>query len=77
MDVQYCPDCIARGVDCPLMLGGECTYCGRYDAPISHRIADCEYRLRFAWDSLRFRLGVPTAMLRVRSAVARLLALRR
>lgn len=77
MDVRFCPDCVARGVDCPLMLDGECTHCGRYDAPISHRIADYEYRLRFAWDSFRFRLGVPAAALRFRSALAYLLAFRR
>lgn len=76
MDVRFCPDCVARGVDCPLMVDGECTYCGHRMAPISRRIADYEYRFRFAWDSLRFRLGVPTAVIRLRSAVARLLAAR-
>lgn len=77
MDVQFCPDCVSRGVDCPLMVDGECTHCGRYDAPISRRVADYEYRLRFAWDSLRFRLGVHDARLRARSTLARLLAFRR
>ncbi|MCL7418433.1 MAG: hypothetical protein M8354_11430 [Halalkalicoccus sp.] len=77
MDVQFCPDCVSRGIDCPLMLDGECIHCGRHDAPITHRIADYEYRLRFAWDSFRFRLGVTSARLRARSAVARLLAFRR
>ncbi|MEM4781970.1 MAG: hypothetical protein QXG03_10485 [Halalkalicoccus sp.] len=74
MDVQYCPDCVARGVDCPLMLDGQCTHCGRHDAPISHRIADYEFRLRFALDSLRFRLGITRARLRARAALTRLVA---
>ena len=77
MDVQFCPDCVARGVDCPLMLDGECTYCGRHDAPISHRISEYEFRLRFAWDSVRLRLGIPTAKLRARLTIVRLFAFRR
>lgn len=74
MDVRFCPDCVSRGVDYPLMLAAECTHCGRRDAPISHRIANYEYRLRFAWDSLRFRLGVRTARSRARSTVSSLLS---
>lgn len=77
MDVRLCSDCVAAGVDCPLVLDGECTRCGRRIAPISRRIADYEYRLRFAWDSLCWRIGVPAARLRARSSVARLVALLR
>ncbi len=76
MDVHFCPDCIAAGIDCPLMLDGECTHCGRRDAPISHRLADYEFRLRFAWDSFRFRTGLPAMALRVRSAIASVLTSR-
>lgn len=74
MNVRFCPDCVSRGIDSPLMVSGECTYCGRYDAPISHRIADYEYRLRFAVDSLRFRLGATTAGVRARAAIAGFIA---
>jgi hypothetical protein len=77
MDVQFCPDCVSRGVDCPLMLAGECTHCSRHDAPISHRVAGYEYRLRFAWDSLRFRLGLTSARIRTQLAVKRLFAFHR
>ncbi|ADJ14371.1 RING finger protein [Halalkalicoccus jeotgali] len=77
MNVRFCPDCVSRGVDCPLMMSGECTHCGRYDAPVSRQVADYEYRLRFAWDSFRFRLGIPAATLRARSALMRFLAFRR
>ncbi|WP_122089064.1 hypothetical protein [Halalkalicoccus subterraneus] len=74
MNLRFCPECVSRGVDSPLMVSGECTYCGHRYAPITHRIADYEYRLRFAVDSLRFRLGATTGGARSRAAIGGLIA---
>ena len=73
MSAVPCPNCIAEGVDCPLVIDGECIHCGRRDAPISRRIENAVFRLRFASDSVRRRLGATRASFRIRTLVSRLL----
>lgn len=74
MDAVHCPRCIADGVDCPLIIGGECTHCGYSDVPFSRRLADTVFQLRFAWDSITWRLRAASYAFYPRPIVGRLLA---
>lgn len=73
MSAVPCPNCIAEGVDCPLVIDGECIHCGRHDAPSSRRIENAAFRLRLASDSLLWRLRTTRASFRIRTLVSRLL----
>lgn len=73
MDAVRCPRCIADGVDCPLIIGSECTHCGYSAAPFSRRLADMAFQLRFAWDSITWRLRTARYAFHPRSIVRRLL----
>lgn len=73
MSAVPCPNCIDEGVDCPLVIDGECIHCGRRDAPISRRIENAAFRLRFARDSSLWRLRATRASFRIRTLVSRLL----
>jgi hypothetical protein len=73
MSAVPCPNCIDEGVDCPLVVDGECIHCGRRDAPISRRIESPAFRLRFARDSLLWRLRATRSSFRIRTLVSWLL----
>lgn len=71
MSAIPCPNCVADGVDCPLLVDGECLHCSRSDAPVTRRVEDATFRARLASDSLRWRLRTARAR-----AVRRMRALR-
>ncbi|MFC6903745.1 hypothetical protein [Halalkalicoccus tibetensis] len=56
MSAVPCPNCVAEGVDFPLLIDGECLHCTRPDAPVTRRVEDATFRARSASDSLRWRL---------------------
>lgn len=56
MSAIPCPNCVAEGVDVPLLVDGECLHCSRPDAPVTRRVEDAAFRVRFATDSIRWRL---------------------
>lgn len=74
MSAIHCPHCLAKGVDCPLIVGGECTHCGRRVTPLSDRLADAAVQLRFIRDSITWRLRTARYGCHPRSDIGQVLA---
>ena len=74
MNGAHCPHCLANGVNCPLIIGGKCTHCGRPDAPFSRRLTTTLLQLRLTWDSITRRLRTARYSFSPRPIVGRFLA---